>query len=106
MFLRPTALVDAAPWALYPLVVRSLSAFVAFPAVIYLAFAFERRWSAFEHLIEVPIIAMTLIGIAAVVAWDEFTGSDLLVWGWRIGLLVSLGLLIALRVAMARPARG
>ena len=105
MYFRPTAIAGHAPWALTPLTCRSLSAFAAFPAVAYLAFAFDRRWSSFEILIEVALLGLLFIGIAAVRAWDEFTGSSAVVWGWRIGLVVSFVLLLTLRVAMSRPKR-
>jgi hypothetical protein len=104
MFLRPTAIASHAPWMLTPLTCRSLSAFAAFPSIVYLAFAFERRWSSFQILVEVAMAGMVLIGIAAIRARDEFQGDDLLVWGWRIGLAVALVLLTTLRVAMSRPA--
>ncbi|MEW6155003.1 MAG: hypothetical protein AB1673_13610 [Actinomycetota bacterium] len=104
MFVRPTAAIGWSPWTLTPLTCRSLSAFVAFPAVTYLAFAFERRWSSFQIVVETAMIGMVLIGIAAVRAWDEFTvGGDGLIWGWRVGLVVAFALLAALRTAMSRP---
>ena len=106
MFVRPTVIIDHAPWPLTPLTCRSLSAFAAFPSIIYLAFAFEKRWSSFQILIEVAIVGMVLIGIAAIRAHAEFIGNAALVWGWRLGLAVGLLLLVGLRIAMARPGRG
>jgi hypothetical protein len=103
MFVRPTALLARAPWMLTPLTCRSLSAFVAFPAVAYLAFAVEGRWSSFQVLIETAMLGLALIGIAAIRAHAEFQGSDALVWGWRIGVVVTIALLGALRVSMSRP---
>ena len=103
MFLRPTAIAAHAPWKLTPLTCRSLSAFAAFPSILYLGFAIEKRWSAFEYLIEVAIAGMGFIGIAAIRAHTEFTGSDGLVWGWRIGLGVAFVLLVSLRLYMGRP---
>jgi hypothetical protein len=103
MFVRPTAIAAHAPWTLTPLTCRSLSAFAAFPSVVYLGFALENRWSSFQILIEVAIAGMVLIGIAAIRAHAEFSGTAVLVWGWRVGLAVALVLLTALRVAMARP---
>ncbi len=105
MFLRPSAIADNAPWTLTPLTCRSLSAFAAFPSIIYLAFAFEKRWSSFQILIEVAIAGMFLIGVAAIRAHDDFTGDDTLVWAWRVGLAVALVFFIALRIAMGRPTR-
>jgi len=103
MFVRPTAVISKWPWALTPLTARSLSAYAAFPAVGYLFFAVEKRWSALQVLIELPLVALPLIGIAAIRAHDEFHGSGLTVWGWRIGLVVAWGLLFALWTAMRRP---
>ena len=103
MYLRPTAVVGHTPWMLTPLTCRSLSAFVAFPAVAYLGFAFDRRWSSFQILIETAMIGMALIGLAAIRAHAEFHGGDGLVWGWRIGLVVAFAALAALRSAMTRP---
>ncbi len=105
MFFRPTALAANGPWDLTPLTCRSLSAFVAFPGIAYLAFAFDRRWSSFRVIVDVVLIALVLIGIAAVRGWDEFDASAPLVWGWRVGLVVALGLLGALRYYMERPAK-
>lgn len=104
LFFRPTSILNQSPWMLTPLTARSLSAFVAFPAVVYLSFAFEKRWSAFQILIEVAMLGMLFIGIAAARAHAEFHGSNTLVWGWRIGLAVAFCLLGALRLSMSRPA--
>jgi hypothetical protein len=46
------------------------------------------------------MIGMVFIGIAAVRAWDEFGGSDALVWGWRVGLVVAFLFLLTLRIAL------
>lgn len=102
MFLRPTAVVGHTPFPMTPLVCRSLAAFVAFPAVVYLWFAFERRWSSFQILIETSLLGMLWIGVAGIRAWDEFTGSSLVVWWWRVGLVIAFGALLALRLVMGR----
>lgn len=104
LFIRPTAVMAHWPWTLTPLTARSLSAYAAFPAVGYLAFAFEKRWSALQVLIEIPMIALVLIAIGAIRAHAEFHGSGAVVWGWRIGLVAAWLLLVSLWVAMRRPA--
>jgi len=106
MYFRPTAIVEHAPWTLTPLTARSLSAFAAFPAVLYLMFAFEKRWSALRIPVEVVMIGMFNIGVAAVLAADEFTAGAGLVWGWRIGLAVAFALLALLYYAMSRRPSG
>ena len=103
MYVRPTALAAHAPWMLTPLTCRSLAAFVAFPAVAYLAFAFDTRWSSFQILVETAMLGMAFIGVAAIRAHAEFHGSNALVWGWRIGLVFALAALATLRYAMSRP---
>ncbi len=103
MFVRPTAIIGHWPWMLTPLTARVISAFAAFPAVGYLSFAFDRRWSSFRHVLEVATLGIVLIGIAAIRAADEFNGPRGIVQAWRVGLVVALALLIVLQVAMGRP---
>jgi hypothetical protein len=103
MFVRPTLVIPHWPWALTPLTARSLAGFASFPAVAYLCFAFDRRWSSFQLPIETAMLGMAFIGVAAIRAHEQFHGSAFLVWGWRVGLVVAFVLLATLRLAMARP---
>ena len=98
LFLRPSLFVDDWLWPLTPLTARTLSAFVAFPAIVYLSFAVDRRTSSFRVPIELVTFGLAMIGIASILAADEFRGDDARVWGYRIGLVVTLVLLVALRV--------
>ncbi|HVL06030.1 MAG TPA: hypothetical protein VM388_08580 [Acidimicrobiales bacterium] len=98
LFLRPSLFIDEWMWPLTPLTARTLSAFVGFPAVVYLSFALDRRASSFRIPIELVTVGLAMIGIASIRAADEFRGSDVLVWGYRAGLLVTLALLITLRL--------
>ena len=104
LFIRPTAIMAHWPWMLTPLTARVISAFAAFPAVGYLSFAFDRRWSSFRHVLEVATLGIVFIGVAAIRAADEFTGPRGIVVAWRIGLVVALLLLVALQIGMSRPA--
>jgi hypothetical protein len=104
LFVRPSAIAPHWPWMLSPLSARVVSAFAAFPAVGYICFAFDRRWSSLRHVLEVATLGIVFIGIAAIGAADEFDGPRGIVQAWRIGLVVALVLLIAVQVAMARPA--
>jgi hypothetical protein len=103
LFVRPSAIAPHWPWMLTPLTARVVSAFAAFPAVGYLAFAFDRRWSSLRHVLEVATLGIVFIGIAAIQASDVFNGPRGIVVAWRIGLVVALVLLVAVQVAMARP---
>ena len=101
LFLRPSLFVDRWPWPLTTLSARGLAGFAAFPAVTYLAFAFERRWSALRWPFETAILGLTLVGTAGLRATDEFDGAGV-VWGWRIGLLVTLACLGGVWLRMQR----
>ncbi len=106
LFVRPSLFIDEWLWPLTPLTARTLSAFVGFPAVVYLTFALDRRASSFRIPIELVTFGLAMIGIASIRASGEFRGSDVLVSGYRVGLVVTLVLLVALRVRVLdeRPA--
>ena len=89
LFVRPSLFLDHWPWPLTTLSARALAGFAAFPAVTYLAFAFERRWSALRWPFETATLGLALVGIAGLRATDEFDGGGV-VWAWRIGLLLTL----------------
>lgn len=104
LFVRPTIFIDRWPWAIDALGARSVAGFSAFPAVTYLAFAFERRWSALRWPFETAIVGLVLVGIAGLRAADGFKSGGL-VWAWRIGLLGTLACLSAVWWSMEhRPA--
>jgi len=86
LYLRPSLFTQRWPWPLTQLTARTLAGFTAFPAVTYLAFAFERRWSALRWPFETAMLGLALVGIAGLRATDEFDGTGL-VWVWRAGLL-------------------
>ncbi len=101
LFVRPSLFLEHWPWSLTTLSARSLAGFAAFPAVTYLAFAFERRWSALRWPFETAIAGLALIAVGAARSTGDFRGGG---WttAWTIGLLVGLAFLVAIRVVMAR----
>ncbi len=101
LFLRPSLFQDDWPWTLTTISARSLAAFATFPAITYLAFAFERRWSALRWPFETAIAGLVLVTIGAARSWDEF-GDGAQAWLWRIGLLVGLAFLGTVWLTMRR----
>lgn len=101
LFLRPSMFIAHWPWRLTPLTARSLAGFTAFPAVTYLAFAVERRWSALRWPFETAALGLALVGVAGLRASDEFRSRGLL-WGWRVGLVLTLAWLGAVWLRMQR----
>ena len=104
MFAWPGLAAEVWPTELETATSRSLSAFVAFPAVTWLWFLFDRRWSSFRITQQTATIGLALIGVAAIRDADEFLG------GWQtpayvVSLLLALLLNVALHVALDLRAR-
>ena len=101
VFVSPSLVQERWPWPLTPLTARSVASFAAFPAVAYLAFAFERRWSALRWPFETAIAGLALIAVGAARSTGEFRGGG---WttAWTVGLVVGLAFLVTVRVVMAR----
>ncbi|HWC09997.1 MAG TPA: hypothetical protein VG455_02130 [Acidimicrobiales bacterium] len=103
MFLSPATFEESWPWELQADTARSLSAFIAFPAVTWLCFLFEDRWSSFRVTQQTATLGLALIGVAALRARGEFRD------GWEspayaVALVVALVLNVALYLAMERRA--
>ena len=104
MFAWPRLAAEVWPTELETATSRSLSAFLAFPAVTWLWFLFDRRWSSFRITQQTATVGLVLIGLAAIRDADEFLG------GWRtpayaVSLVVAIVLNVALHVALDLRAR-
>ena len=75
-FVRPTLIMAHWPWKLTPLTTRSMCAYFAFPAMTWLLFAVDGRWSAHEIPMQTASIGLVMIMVAAVRAADEFSGDS------------------------------
>ena len=104
LYVRPSLFLDDWPWALTTLSARSLAAFAAFPAVTYLAFAVEPRWSALRWPFETAIAGVALIAIGAARSSGDFD-SGAMAWAWRAGLLATLAFLLTIWLVMRRAVR-
>lgn len=104
LYLWPSLFLADWPWRLTTLSARSLAAFAAFPAITYLAFAFEHRWSALRWPFETAIAGVTLIAVGAARSSGDFKGGaqSLL---WRAGLIVALAFLVGVWLTMRREVR-
>lgn len=102
MFFIPSSIISAWPWPLTPLTARSLSAFIAFPAVGWVWFLVEERWSALRVLQQVVTLGFALILLASLRARDDFRPGRL--GPYLAGLVVALGMTVALQLAMDRRA--
>ena len=103
LYVRPSIFLADWPWPLTTLSARSLAGFATFPAITYLAFAFERRWSALRWPFETAILGVALIAVGAARSSGNFKG-DAFSWAWRAGLVGALAFLVWIRVSMGRRA--
>jgi hypothetical protein len=104
LFVRPSLFQSRWPWPLTPLTARSVAGFAAFPAVTYLAFAFESRWSALRWPFETAIAGVALIAVAAARSSGNFRPGTTAVL-WRVGLLLALAFLVGVWLTMHRKLR-
>ncbi|HEV3402536.1 MAG TPA: hypothetical protein VG078_11995 [Acidimicrobiales bacterium] len=105
IFVWPQLIEDVWPWEMEPATTRALSAFTAFPAVTWLWFLFDHRWSSFRITQQVVTIGLVLIGLGAIRARDEFSTESWATPVYAVSLVLALVLNVALYVAMERRAR-
>ncbi len=104
MFVWPGVTDTWWPWELQPGTTRSLAAFIAFPAVTWLWFLFEDRWSCFRITQQTATLGLALIGLGALRARGEFRDG----WvspAYAVALVLALVLNVALYLAMERRSR-
>jgi hypothetical protein len=105
MFGWPHLAARAWPWALDAATSRSLSAFVAFPAIAWLWFLVDDRWSSFRITEQTATIGLALIALGALRRRGELRAA-----GWNaelfaVALALALALNVALMVALDRRSR-
>jgi hypothetical protein len=89
MFVAPGVVIDAWPWALTPLTCRVMA------AVFCLGGAgagtwFDARWTSLQLMLQVEVVMLVLILLAAFRARDEMIGGRPLAWPLLLGLLLML----------------
>jgi hypothetical protein len=101
-FARPSIAIDVWPWMLTPLTARTISSFLAFIAVMLLAFLVERRWSALRLLVDSAALGLGLVLLGVARENGDLTGDTVEEVGFSVlvaGLVLAL---VALRVALSR----
>lgn len=101
-FVHPTLIMAHWPWKLTPLTTRTTAAFFTFPAVTWLLFAVDPRWSSFEIPMQTASIGMVMIMVAAIRASDQFSGDSAALYVALLG--VALCYLVVVQVLMYRRA--
>ena len=102
MFLDPNGAIGVWPWELTPLTARAVAAFVALPAIAWLAIAADGRWSAAKRMLETVAIGLVLLLVAVGRAWDQFDHGSALTYAYIGGLVGTLAAIAVLYVWMER----
>jgi hypothetical protein len=103
-YLWPASAVSVWPWPLTSLTARAVAAFVALPAVAWIATAIDGRWSAARVMLTTIAIGLVLLLIAVARAWGEFDPTNPFRIVYVIGLAGTLAAIACLAVWMrAKP---
>ena len=101
MFVDPAPFAERWPWALTPLSARSMSAYLAFPALMLAWFLVDERWSSFTIAVETAALGLALVAVGAFRASGDFGGDGRLPrLPYLLALAGALGGLVALRVGL------
>jgi len=95
MFVSPSTVIPHFAWKLSPLTARVLSAWFAFFGLGWISLALDARWSVWQIIMESSAIAVGLILIGVVRAWDDFDTGSIATWGFIGGMLISLAVVVS-----------
>ena len=102
----PSVAVDNWAWSVTPLTARVLACFTAQVGVGCLMLSLDGRWSAWRLFVQTFLVAVALLLVGAVRAWDDFDTSNAFTWTYLAGLVgAGLALLLLYR-AMERTSGG
>jgi hypothetical protein len=107
VLISPQVAIDYWGWNLTPLTARVIGCFTAQVGTGFLILSFDPRWSSWRILVQTFLIAVTLLLVGAVRAWDAFDTSCVLTWAYLAGLgggaVALLGLARSLERARNEP---
>ena len=89
MFLAPSAVIDLWPWALTPLTCRVMAAVFCLGGAMAGTWL-DARWTSLRLMLQVEVVMLVLILVAAVRARDEMISGRALTWPLLAGLLLVL----------------
>ena len=89
MFLVPSTVIDLWPWPLTPLTCRVIAAVFCLGGA-GVGTLLDPRWSSLRLMLQVEVVMLVLILVAAVRARDEMISGRALTWPLLVGLLAML----------------
>jgi hypothetical protein len=100
LFVWPSAMISAWPWALTPLTARVTAAMFALPGLVGIGIALDPRWSSARLILQAQAFSLAFILLGAFRAWGEFDASSPVAYVFIGGLSVMLLGILALYVFM------
>jgi hypothetical protein len=105
MLLSPSTAIEHWGWNLTPLTARVLGCFTAQVGTGFLLLSFDARWSSWRVLVQTFLLAVALLLVGAVRAWDAFDDGAFMTWAYLAGLVGgALALLALYRLCERAPA--
>ncbi|MGH2841153.1 MAG: hypothetical protein ACRDKY_10075 [Solirubrobacteraceae bacterium] len=102
VLIEPDVAIDNWGWQLTPLTARVLACFTAQVGIGFLMLSLDERWSSWKLLVQTFLIAVGLLLIGAVRAWDAFDTDNWLTYAYVAGLAGGALALAALYLSMER----
>jgi hypothetical protein len=110
VLIAPSVAIDNWGWNLTPLTARVLGCFTAQVGTGFLLLSLDPRWSSWRVLVQTFLLAVALLLVGALRAWDAFDTGRPLTWGYLAGLagggLVLGGLMLRSRASVAGAVAG
>ncbi len=107
VLIAPSVAVDHWGWNLTPLTARVIGCFTAQVGTGFLILSLDPRWSSWRILVQTFLIAVVLLLVGALRAWDAFDTGRVLTWAYVAGLgggaIALLGLARSLERARNEP---
>jgi hypothetical protein len=103
VLLAPSVAIDNWGWNLTPLTARVIGCFTAQVGTGFLLLSLDPRWSSWRVLVQTFLIAVGLLLVGALRAFDAFDTSNVTAWLY-LGGLVGGALALALLYRAMRPA--
>jgi hypothetical protein len=89
MFVAPTSMIDLWPWPLTPLTARVVAATFCLGGA-GAGVWFDARWTSLRMMLQVEVIMLVLILVAAVRARDEMISGRAFTWPLLVGVVLML----------------
>jgi hypothetical protein len=105
MFIKPTLLINGAPWKLTPLTARVFSGWSMLTFMTVLTIAYDGRWSATRILLQSAMLGQALTLIAMPRIWNDLNHTKVMAYVFIAGLSLSFIVFIFIHLWLDQASR-